>query len=242
MTARRLVHAVARALGDDAPSLAEGFARFEHEGLAVLHGPSAAGPLTPDLAAVEAYAAAIERMHRRETVLPLRYGCLIGSEAEAASMLIRHRGRWLAALDEVEGCDEMGLRVLLDAPPRSNVPAPPSTGTGPDRPGAAYLASLRSRMADEADRSAGADRVTGTIRETLGSLGRRMVVEKPGPGRERLLSLCFLVPRDGSDDFRLAVGRLEGQVPGKILLTGPWPAYNFAGPGPEPGPEADGPL
>ena len=101
-----------------------------------------------------------------------------------------------------------------------------------DRPGTAYLASLRARIEGEGARSAGAARASEAIREALAGLSRRSVVELPGPGRERLVSLSFLVPRSGLDAFSLAVRDLEGRTPGKLLLTGPWPPYNFAGAGP----------
>lgn len=186
-----------------------------------------------DLAHVEAYAAAVDQIHRQETILPLRYGCVVASEEGLADLIRRHREAWLPALDEVEACDEMGLRLLLDVS-AARPPDPPQSqpDTLQDRPGTAYLASLRARIEGENARTAEATRAADAIREALAGLSRRSAVERPGPGRERLLSLSFLVPRSRLKDFSLAVRALEGRAPGKLLLTGPWPPYSFAGPEP----------
>lgn len=232
MTGGRLAHAIARSRGADAPSGIGGFSRLEADGLAIVHGPAPPHASTPDTAVIEAYASAIDGLHRLETVLPLRYGCIAGSEPELAAILRRHRDAWLAALDEVEGCDEIGLRVLLHAPARPDRPPRGPTPATTDRPGTAYLAALQARLAGADALSDVASRASEMILEALGGLCRRSTVERPGPGRDRLLSMSFLVPRAGLDAFRLAARGLEGQAPGKLLLTGPWPPYNFAGPGP----------
>ncbi|WP_435011893.1 GvpL/GvpF family gas vesicle protein (plasmid) [Tundrisphaera lichenicola] len=229
MTGGCLAYAIARARGPDAPSF-EGLSRFEAEGLAILHGPSIDGPLTVDLSRVEAYAAAVDRIHHRETILPLRYGCVVASEEGLAGLIRQHRDSWISSLDEVEGCDEMGLRLLLDTPMARPPEIPkPRSDVDRDRPGLAYLASVRARIEEERTRSDGATQVSDSIRDALAGLSRRSVIELPGPGRERLLSLSFLVPRSGLGAFADTVRNLSGRVPGKLLLTGPWPAYNFVG-------------
>ena len=104
VTGGRLAHAIARGRGLDAPSF-EGLSRFEAEGLAILHGPLPGGSPMTDLAHVEAYAAAVDQIHRQETILPLRYGCVVASEEGLGDLILRHREAWLLALDEVEACD-----------------------------------------------------------------------------------------------------------------------------------------
>ena len=45
----------------------------------------------------------------------------------------------------------------------------------------------------------------------------------------RLLSLFFLVRRENVERFREAFGQLQQETSAKMLLTGPWPPYNFVG-------------
>ena len=229
MTGKRLALVIARERGIDAPA---GLARFEAHGLAIVHAPAPIDAATPSTQQIEAFASAVDRLHREETVLPLRYGWLVESGAGLQAVIDRHRDAWREALDAVEGCEEMGLRVLLEAPSSGALPGPrpPSPDSATDRPGTAYLAALRHRMAGSEALVQEAARASVTIGEALSGLYRRSVTELPGPGRERLLSLVFLVHRSHLDAFRTSMKALEGRIPGQILLTGPWPPYNFAGP------------
>jgi hypothetical protein len=223
---KRLALAIARDR-TDLPNLG-GTARFTSRGLAILHGPAPADAISPGLETVQAYAATVAAFHTRETVLPLRFGSLHDSEAGFDDWLRVRSDEWRGMLDQVEGCDEMGLRVLLDPPVRrpldfSTVPA--------DRPGTAYLAALKTRHDASDALMEEAARMTRWLQEALEGTFRRVAVEDPGPGRERLLSLAYLVPRPALESFRAAIGPLEQRSAGKLLLTGPWPPYNFAEPG-----------
>lgn len=81
---------------------------------------------TPELSRVKAYAAVIEALHRACTVLPMRYGCLLPSETHLAALLRERREEFLARLDEVQGCVEMAIRVLLE--PIGTVPITDAEG------------------------------------------------------------------------------------------------------------------
>lgn len=207
------------------PSLA----RVAAEGLAVAYSRVSPEAASPDLARLLAFARVVEELHRRQAILPLRHGCLLSSEAELEALLRRNRPAWLSALDEVEGCEEMGLRVLLRADgggDRSALPSPPSRpGSYPS--GAAYLAARRTQLAAcDALRSAGA-RIVGRVLQALHGLHRRCHVGGPGTTPDSLPSLAFLVPREDLERFRIAFERLRDASQERMLLTGPWPPYHF---------------
>lgn len=229
MTGRLMAIAIAREAGDG-PFQDEfpGLSRLESDGLAIVHGRAPEDVATPDTSQVEAFAAIVDRLHRGETILPMRYGWVVESEASLREIMARHRETWLHALDNVEGCDEMGLRVLLDAP-AGLAAGPGASGAAVDRPGTAYLSSLRARMTGGDAQARAASLAAETIRGALDDLSRSSVVEMPGVGKERLLSIVFLVPRANLSAFRETAGNLATSVPGRLLLTGPWPPYNFAG-------------
>jgi hypothetical protein len=62
----------------------------------------------------------------------------------------------------------------------------------------------------------------------FGGLYVRSRTEQAAAKEGRLLSIFFLVPRENVGLFREAFRRLQGRAPEKMLLTGPWPPYNFA--------------
>jgi hypothetical protein len=109
----------------------------------------------------------------------------------------------------------------------------PSSKPG-DTPGLAYLAARRAVLAEKDALQGEAARVEAAIGEALGGLYRRRVVEGPGPGRENLLSIVFLVPRSGLEAFHEATLGLLDKGLGKLLPTGPWPPYHFASSPPSP--------
>ncbi len=220
----RLALAIARDRAD-LPDL-DGIDRYRSRGLAILHTQAPADVLAPGLETLQAYAATIASLHARETVLPLRFGSLHDSSASLDDWLRVRSDEWHGLLDEVEGCDEMGIRILLDASPDSGREPPPTCA---DRPGTSYLQALKARHAVSDALLAEASRLTERLKDGLVGTFRRSTVETPGPGRERLLSMTYLVPRPALDRFRSAVVPLGHQVPGKLLLTGPWPPYHFAG-------------
>ncbi len=71
------------------------------------------GVCAPEVPRLLAYARVIEALSRRRVVLPLRYGCLLDTEAQIRELLRRRCRAFHAALEELDGCVEMGLRILL---------------------------------------------------------------------------------------------------------------------------------
>jgi gas vesicle protein GvpL/GvpF len=129
--------------------------------IAVSEAASAADR-APDLAALQlevgqlgaaqmddmvAYAKVVEAYHRAETVVPMRYGCRFGSIAEIRAWIAGRDAELCGLLGRLEGCVEMGVRILL-GPARASRRVEPAAqndaGTGS---GAAYLAARRSELA-----------------------------------------------------------------------------------------------
>lgn len=200
--------------------------------------------LAPDLPRVRTYAGVVLSCHRQDTIIPLRYGCVVEQESQVLQLLDEHGPDYETLLQELEGCVEMGLRVLLPSGPcgavtlrgpagsREVTAPPPWTPTpAPARPGFAYLMARQAHYAQQdcwtREYSQAADR----CRAQFAGLFVRCKTEAPSP-RLPLLSLYFLVCRADVASFRRAFRHLDETEPARLLLSGPWPPYNFVTSGP----------
>jgi hypothetical protein len=195
--------------------------------------------LTPDLPRVRAYERVVSSCHRRGTVVPMRYGCVVEQESQVIEMLSAQGSHYEALLQELEGCVEMGLRVLLPSGPWAGVtpgdpeearevagPYPQNPEAAPDRLGLAYLTARKARYARQ-------DRWTKEYRQAadrcqaqFATLFVKCKTEAPS-ARLPLLSLYFLLPRPAVELFRQAFRQLTETESARLLLSGPWPPYNF---------------
>ena len=191
----------------------------EKNGLSAAVSKITDADLSPGIPRVLAYESVIESIHRRGAVIPLRYGSVFEQESQIAEFL-EERGRHYAELlRELEGLVEMGVRVLSKSAERGQ-PLPPLAGV-------AYLAAQRKHYA-QADRlSVEQERVSREIHRPLAGLFARSKTETGLLAGNRLLSLHFLIPKDSVTSFRRVFQRMSHLPAGRVLLSGPWPPYNF---------------
>jgi hypothetical protein len=187
----------------------------------------------PCLSHVQAYAQVVEALHQLSTILPMRYGCLLGTEAQIRELLRVRRADSLAALDELGGCMEMGLRVLLDeedlaALPCRSVAATDAFALSPIHLGTSYLAERRACYTAKDSRRQQAAGASDRFRRIFAGLFAKCEAEPLFTASGTLLALHFLVRREDEEGFRAAFRRFQQDSPHKVLLTGPWPPYHFA--------------
>jgi hypothetical protein len=181
-----------------------------------------------------AYAKVVEAYHRVETVVPMRYGCRFGSIAEIRAWIAGRDAELCGLLGRLEGCVEMGVRILLGGTratggvaPAAEPPVQPPAATSA---GAAYLAARRSELAWQDRQDDRLQCAAQAVRTELGGLARECVVENRGSDHGAMVSLYFLVERAALPGFRAAFGRLGCALDAAALLSGPWPPYNFVCP------------
>jgi len=184
-------------------------------GLAVATSPWRDGEPPLDVARLLAYEKAIAVLHATRTVIPLRFGCVMEDQSQVLRLLDEREAEFEQLLGQLEGLAEMGLRAWRKSPPEEPALADP---------GARYLAAARRRHAG----------LTATeerwARHICGSLEGFYVRQKreARPALEgRLVSLHFLVARAAGEDFRERLRRLAPPGETKLLVSGPWPPYNF---------------
>jgi hypothetical protein len=215
-----LVHCIVRE-DPDAPPAEPGLCLVTAYGLAAVVSRVEETGLAPSVSSMLAFAKVVEAMHARQAVIPYRYGCLMESEPAIVRLLRDHRQEYAGLLGRLCGMTEMGIRILCPARPVS-VPGSSSS------PGAAYLAALRNRYGcgnspapEEAEL---ADRIAGLLAGCYQEQRREISPAERG----RLLSLYFLTPKTGVERFRSRVRQIRPPSGTKLLLSGPWPPYNFA--------------
>ena len=192
-------------------------------------GAAGAAPDVPELLS---YARVVQDLFQRATVLPLRYGHCLGGEQELCQLLIRNETALQEGLRRVEGCVEIGLRILtadvdLQDERREHQPstAPAERPASVSGPGIAYLLKRRRRFQDSDGCRKAFECVTRRIQDAFAGLYRSAVAEPPGPRGSG--SLCFLIRREHGELFRRAFRELQPSLPEKLLLSGPWPPYHF---------------
>jgi hypothetical protein len=170
-------------------------------------------------------------------VVPFRIGTLYDDPDGVREMLARERRPLDEALERLRGKAEWGLKAYLG--PAGEGPAPDASDDSSGS-GTAYLARRRDeREAMQAAQGA-TDAALASIHERLGELACGAVLSAvqdrrlSGRDDEMVLNAAYLVPDTRVVEFHALVWDLtrRNATDGLVLeLTGPWPAYHFAGTG-----------
>ena len=181
----------------------------------------------PDLLA---YENVIEFFYREQTVLPLQYGCKVGEVSEALALLAERESEYVRLLEQLEGMGEMGVHVLLDGADAATTPTGAglmNAGRSSASSGAAYLAAKREFFLNRDQQALRQRRLADALCNALSGFFVRRKMKLADSAKSSLLSLCFLVRKECIDDFRQAACRFQVATPAKVLLSGPWPPFNF---------------
>lgn len=172
---------------------------------------------------------------RAGTVLPMAFDSIVvgDGERDAASVLAdwigEHREELAAALGELEGKVELGVRVYYDPPATTTDRAPVARGRE-------YFQSQLSKRREAAERQVRLDAEANRIVAGLGALAHSMRVNTPsalaqaegGEAGRELLSVSLLVSRQDIGEVGSFLDSVTDQGY-RVRFTGPWPPYSFAG-------------
>jgi hypothetical protein len=195
--------------------------------LAPREGP----PAVPEIVA---YGEVVEAFYRQVTVIPMRYGCRVEDPREAVRLLAENHDGFSVLLHELDGLAEMGIQALLDSPDASadtepTTLLPRSSLLHSDLSGTAYLAAKRLHHLGTDRTAQRQSELVEKLSSALSGLFVRRKAEWSAFSKSRLLSVYFLVPRGSVETFRQTSRQLFQREPTRLLLSGPWPPYNFLG-------------
>jgi hypothetical protein len=186
---------------------------------------------------LRAHWSVLEEAVAHTTVLPVRLGTVMASDAAVADEFLAPNAERLAALlAELEGKVQLNIKGFYDeekllrevvqqtpqvARMRERVRALPAAATYYDR---IRLGELVSAEIDRR-RARDAEMVVGWL-ELLAEASRA----EPPTTRNGAVNAAFLVRRDRVDDFSEAVERLAAELGDRIRIryVGPLPPYSFA--------------
>jgi hypothetical protein len=154
----------------------------------------------------------LEALMDDRTVLPLRFGTVLGDVDELLAVLTRRQDSLRRALERVRGCVEMGVRARLEP---VDIPSSPSGRSGTDY--------LRARAVERRREEA----IAGTLHRRLAAVSSA-ADKAVRRGAAPVFIGAYLVPEPGVDRFRDAVHEVVADHPNlSIACTGPWPPYSF---------------
>jgi Gas vesicle synthesis protein GvpL/GvpF len=186
-----------------------------------------------------AHHAVIEAAGTRGPVVPMRLATVYSSDASVLTMLRDRAADFRGALSRLAACREWGVKALAAAPaaPGTEPPRRPDDRDDPvGRPGTAYLQRRRTQLASRTSARQGALAGARAIHAELSRLSvsaRLYPPQAPGLAGQpapMVLNAAYLVADEGAGEFAAAVNDLTGRYRSvRLGLTGPWPAYSFAG-------------
>lgn len=195
------------------------------------HEVSAAGGFMPDAERLDAYESVVESLCEARAALPFRYGCLMDSEAGVREMLCANKALFRRGLRDVEGCVEMSIRMMVE---RNRHPAESTTPPSIKRQAAGGKEYLKVRGRFYGLRDGAVEpspRLLEKVHSAFQGLFVRTKIAPPAFDGSifsvPVLSVHFLVRREGEKEFRRAFRRTCRSGADRMLLSGPWPPYNF---------------
>ena len=183
----------------------------------------------------------LERALTRTTIVPLRLCTLYESEEGVRRMLEQEQPALTAALAQLANREEWGVKLLVDpqkleAAASSRVPGAVQAGAAAESAGGAYLQRRRvEREVREEARSLAAG-AADALRAELEAQVLAMVTrpaqnpELSGLSGQMLVNASVLVEAADVERLRALSERVTAgfrDLGADVLLTGPWPPYNF---------------
>lgn len=183
----------------------------------------------PPVAELLAYAHVVDALHRRQAVVPMRYGCFLNGIPAIRDVLKARHLQYETLLEELDGNVEMGIRILLAKMECENIS--PEETTLPNEKsainGRAYLDRRKVHYQRQGETSQDRQALIDRYIQAFSGLYARHRTETDAKKGAVILSLYFLTPESAVNRFRETFGDMMAKGNDEAMLSGPWPPYNF---------------
>jgi hypothetical protein len=205
--------------------------------------------LKPNVARALAYGEAIEIFYRNFSLIPMRYGSFLRDEDAVLGLLARNEEAFKSLLQKLDGCVEMGVRILLPETLDESLLSRKrceQTDSAVDalgiNSGRAYLES-KKRSFSERDRLGmlGKEAIenckaalqglfvdTKVEEHAASTLPGHLASEGDASFSAPTAVVYFLVRKERLEAFCQSFEKMSATKASGMLLSGPWPPYNFA--------------
>ena len=205
-----------------------------------------------DIGALQRFEKVSAALFARCTIIPMRYGSILPGKQQIFQHLGEHGPCYTSLLKELEGCVEMGIRILISKCEMR--PSSSSTIRNVDfkRTGKSYLIARKNHYDQAVRFKEESERIVERIRTAFAELFVQFKTEctasaismSPVFNLQRqlsnppaaqftppsILSLYFLVPKKSVEAFRQTFRHVNNAESLKLLLSGPWPPFSFVVP------------
>jgi hypothetical protein len=178
------------------------------------------------------------------TIVPLRLCTLYESDDGVRQMLEREQSALTRALTALAGREEWGVKLLVDPQKLQQVAESRAAASAGEQgseldgqsAGGAYLLRRRLERQVREESNALMSATVETLRAELEAFALDMVTrpaqnpELSGLQGRMILNAALLVDADGVDRLNALARAIEadyGDLGARVILTGPWPPYNF---------------
>jgi len=180
----------------------------------------------PKVSELLVYGKVIEKLYSMQTVIPMRYGCFLEGLPSVQHVLEDKRHQYDMLLRELDGCVEMGIRILI---PERGLETPQNLQ---NIDGSLYLARRREYYLRQDEISQHHQTLLDRYLQAFEEIDCRHRTETVMRNGSAIVSLYFLIPKSMINRFREDFHRFIENEEAKTLLSGPWPPYNFVTPDP----------
>ncbi len=178
-----------------------------------------------DLQRLLTYKEVIDTLHFEHTLIPMRYGTIFQDQPQITSFLKEHSDKYKLLLNTLAGCVEMGIKIMPRTAKESQKLA--EELSQPSSPGFNYLIEQKKYYETKDSIDSEQKAILEKVRNTLSGLYVQTTYDHYPLANGQLLSLYFLVPKDMIALFRQSFRSINAENTNNLLLSGPWPPYNF---------------
>jgi hypothetical protein len=177
--------------------------------------------------------AVVEHVARKATVVPMKLFTLFRSDARALDHVSRQRKRLERLFERLDGREEWGVRMTLDELSALRKAKSEAATSAKGSPGAAFLLRKKKEKDATLELLVHARERADELFEALSRKSDDARRRPPPPGeigKRVLLDAAFLIRRGKQKTFASAVKAHGKKLAGHgydLVLTGPWPPYNF---------------
>lgn len=178
---------------------------------------------------VRAHDDVVKSVAETATAIPCRFCTVVRGPEDVKSLLAAHYQPILDTIAKLDGRQEWGLRIHFDPGAVTNDEGPAGEPSGKQ-----YLQQRKQHDARRAESQRKARDIAQQCHETLSQIADEANLLAPrtakGPGVE-LVNAAYLVRVGQIDQFHQAMDELRiryGPDGLELVITGPWPPYNFA--------------